>query len=60
MIQVKLTQLFPRLNEYSTKALENAVDLTMERNHCEITVEHMLRWILEDPNADATRILTCF
>ncbi|HEY0290114.1 MAG TPA: type VI secretion system ATPase TssH [Pseudomonas sp.] len=60
MIQVELKPLFARLNVYSTKALENAAGLTLARTHYEISVEHLLRQLLEDPNADVTRILTRF
>jgi len=60
MIQVELKPLFARLNTFSTKALENAAGLTLARTHYEISLEHMLRQLLEDPNADVTRILTRF
>ncbi|WP_219060051.1 type VI secretion system ATPase TssH [Pseudomonas sp. UMAB-08] len=60
MIQVELKPLFARLNVYSTKALENAAGLTLARTHYEISLEHMLRQLLEDPSADVTRILTRF
>ncbi|MBF7729564.1 type VI secretion system ATPase TssH [Pseudomonas sp. N040] len=60
MIQVELKPLFARLNPYSTKALENAAGLTLARNHYEISLEHFLRLLLEDPNADFTRILKRF
>ena len=60
MIQVELKPLFARLNPYSTKALENAAGLTLARNHYEISLEHFLRLLLEDPNADFTRILQRF
>ena len=60
MIQVELKPLFARLNPYSTKALENAAGLTLARNHYEISLEHFLRLLLEDPNADFTRILNRF
>lgn len=60
MIQVELKPLFARLNPYSTKALENAAGLTLARNHYEISLEHFLRLLLEDPSADFTRILQRF
>lgn len=60
MIQVELKPLFARLNVYGTKALENAAGLTLARTHYEISLEHLLRQLLEDPNADVTRILTRF
>jgi len=60
MIQVELKPLFARLNPYSTKTLENAAGLTLARNHYEISVEHMLRQMLDDSNADLVRILQHF
>ncbi|MPQ69081.1 MULTISPECIES: type VI secretion system ATPase TssH [unclassified Pseudomonas] len=60
MIQVELKPLFARLNVYSTKALENAAGQTLARAHYEISLEHLLRQLLEDPDADTTRILTRF
>jgi type VI secretion system protein VasG len=60
MIQVELKPLFARLNPYSTKAMENAAGLTLARNHYEISLEHFLRLLLEDPKADFTRILQRF
>lgn len=60
MIQVELKPLFARLNVYSTKALENAAGTTLARSHYEISLEHLLRQLLDDPNADMTRILTRF
>ncbi|WP_191487610.1 type VI secretion system ATPase TssH [Pseudomonas sp. FEN] len=60
MIQVELKPLFARLNVYSTKALENAAGLTLARTHYEISLEHLLRQLLEEPNADVTRVLVRF
>ncbi|MEB0123218.1 type VI secretion system ATPase TssH [Pseudomonas sp. CCI1.2] len=60
MIQVELKPLFARLNVYSTKALENAAGQTLARAHYEISLEHLLRQLLEDPDADTTRILVRF
>ncbi|KQQ49868.1 ClpV1 family T6SS ATPase [Pseudomonas sp. Leaf127] len=60
MIQVELKPLFARLNVYGTKALENAAGLTLARTHYEISLEHLLRQLLDDPHADVTLILTRF
>lgn len=60
MIQVELKPLFARLNTFSTRALENAAGLTLSRTHYEITVEHLLRQLLEDPQGDFALILTHF
>jgi type VI secretion system protein VasG len=60
MIQVELKPLFARLNPYSTKTLENAAGLTLARNHYEISIEHMLRQMLDDNHADTVLILEHF
>lgn len=60
MIQVELKPLFARLNNYSTKVLENAAGMTMARGHYEISLEHMLRQLLDETEADVTRILNRF
>lgn len=60
MIQVELKPLFARLNVFSTRALENAAGLTLSRNHYEITVEHLLRQLLDDPHGDVALILAHF
>ena len=60
MIQVELKPLFARLNAFSTKALENAAGLTLARTHYEISLEHFLRQLLDDPHADVARILVRF
>nr|WP_314488875.1 type VI secretion system ATPase TssH [uncultured Pseudomonas sp.] len=60
MIQVELKPLFARLNTFSTRALENAAGLTLSRTHYEITVEHLLRQLLDDPKGDVALILASF
>ncbi len=60
MMLVELKPLFARLNPYCSAALEGAAGLTLARNHYEISVEHMLRRLLDDPDSDAVRILTHF
>jgi len=60
MIQVELKPLFARLNTFSTRALENAAGLTLSRTHYEITMEHLLRQLLDDPHGDVALILAQF
>jgi type VI secretion system protein VasG len=60
MIQVELKPLFAKLNGYSTKALENAAGMTLARSHYEISIEHVLRQLLEGSNADVMVILQRF
>ncbi|MBV7486028.1 type VI secretion system ATPase TssH [Bordetella sp. BOR01] len=60
MMLVELKPLFARLNPYCSAALEGAAGLTLARNHYEISVEHMLRRLIEAPDGDAARILAQF
>ncbi|NYT85131.1 type VI secretion system ATPase TssH [Pollutimonas harenae] len=60
MMLVELKPLFARLNPYCSAALEGAAGLTLSRNHYEISVEHMLRRLLDDVSSDAGRILAHF
>jgi type VI secretion system protein VasG len=60
MMLVELKPLFGRLNTTCTAALEGAAGLTLARNHYEISIEHMLRRLLDDPSCDMIRILNRF
>src|SRR3546814_18459803 len=60
MMLVELKPLFAHLNAYCSTALEGAAGLTLARNHYEISVEHMLRRLLDDTSSDAVRILAHF
>ena len=60
MMLVELKPLFARLNPTCSAALEGAAGLTLARNHYEISVEHMLRRLVEEPGGDVQRILAHF
>ncbi|MFL1557823.1 type VI secretion system ATPase TssH [Pseudomonas sp. O64] len=60
MIQVELKPLFARLNSFSSQALENGAGMTLARGHYEITLEHFLHPLLQDPQADVALILAYF
>lgn len=60
MIQVELKPLFARLNSFSSQALENGAGMTLARGHYEITLEHFLHPLLQEPQADVALILAYF
>ncbi len=57
MILVDIKPLLMRLNAHCTSALEGAAGLCMARSNYEVTVEHFLAKLLDDPNADLALIL---
>ncbi|HEY5995430.1 MAG TPA: type VI secretion system ATPase TssH [Candidatus Deferrimicrobiaceae bacterium] len=57
MITVDIKTLLGRLNPFCTRALEGAAGLCVSRTHYEVTVEHMLAKILEEPQSDVSLIL---
>jgi len=60
MIMVDIKSLLSRLNSYCTRSLEGAAGLCVSRTHYEVTVEHMLAKLLEEPQADVPLILRQF
>jgi type VI secretion system protein VasG len=52
MADIDLKSLIGRLNRFCTKALESAAGLCVSRTHYEVTVEHCLKVMLEDPGSD--------
>jgi hypothetical protein len=60
MINVELKSLLRRLNRYCTRALEGAAGICVSRGHYEVTVEHILMVMAEDPEADLQHILRHF
>jgi type VI secretion system protein VasG len=52
MITVDIKALLTRLNPFCTNALQNAAGLCVARTHYEVTVEHFLAKILEEPQSD--------
>jgi len=57
MPEIPLKSLIGRCNRYCTKALESAAGLCVSRTHYEVTIEHVLIGLLEDPAADVQIIL---
>jgi type VI secretion system protein VasG len=60
MITVDIKSLLGRLNPYCTRSLEAAAGLCVTRNHYEVTVEHLLAKVLEDPQSDLPLIFRQF
>lgn len=54
---VEFKGLVDRLNPVCREALENAAGTCLSRQHYEITIEHMLAKLLEDPRGDLQLIL---
>jgi len=57
MLLVDIKPLLKRLNPYSTRALEGGIGLCLARTHYEVTVEHLLAKLLEDPQSDVPLML---
>jgi type VI secretion system protein VasG len=57
MLLVDLKPLVGRLGGYCKESLENAVGLCVSRGHYEITVEHLLHRLLDEPQADLPLLL---
>ncbi|HET6371410.1 MAG TPA: type VI secretion system ATPase TssH [Nitrospiria bacterium] len=60
MVGVDMKSLLRRLNRFSTRSLEAAAGLCVSRSHYEVSVEHMLLKMAEDPGADVQVILRHF
>jgi type VI secretion system protein VasG len=60
MLSVDIKSLLRRMNAYCTRAMEGAAGLCVSRTHYEVTVEHLLIKLLEDPHADVPLILRQF
>ncbi len=60
MLNVDIKSLLRRLNSHCTSALEGAAGLCVSRTHYEVTVEHLLVKLLENPQADLALILRHF
>ncbi|MBW2597077.1 MAG: type VI secretion system ATPase TssH [Deltaproteobacteria bacterium] len=60
MITVDIKSLLERLNPYCTRCLEAAAGLCVTRTHYEVTVEHVLAKVLEDPQSDLPLIFRQF
>jgi type VI secretion system protein VasG len=60
MIGVEIKSLLRRLNRFCSRALEGAAGLCVSRGHYEVTVEHLMLKMAEDPNGDLQHILRYF
>jgi len=60
MITVELKPLLQRLNPRMTQALEGAAGVCVARGHYEVTVEHLLLKMCDDPDGDVVQILSHF
>ena len=57
MISVGIKPLLGRLNDYCRKKLETAAGMCVTRSHYEITVEHVIWQVMDDPASDFSLIL---
>ncbi|MFG0605359.1 type VI secretion system ATPase TssH [Vibrio mimicus] len=57
MIRIELPTLIAKLNAQSKLALEQAASLCIERQHPEVTLEHYLDVLLDNPLSDVRLIL---
>lgn len=60
MITVDIKSLLGRLNTHCTRSLEAAAGLCVSRTHYEVSLEHMLSKLMEDPQSDLPLILRHF
>ncbi|MDD2273406.1 MAG: type VI secretion system ATPase TssH [Desulfuromonadaceae bacterium] len=60
MLTVDIKSLLNRLTPHCTRALEGAAGLCVSRTHYEVTVEHLLAKLLEEPGGDLPLILRHF
>ncbi|HEX7048206.1 MAG TPA: type VI secretion system ATPase TssH [Gammaproteobacteria bacterium] len=56
-MKTDLQSLLSRLNPYCMRALEGASGLCVNRGHYEVSVEHVLLQLLEDPQSDVPLVL---
>jgi len=57
VIKIELPTLISKLNDQSKLALEQAASLCMEHEHSEVTFEHYLYVLLDNPLSDVREIL---
>jgi len=60
MLTVDIKSLLNRLTPHCTRALEGAAGLCVSRTHYEVTVEHLLAKLIEEPQGDLPLILRQF
>lgn len=52
MLTVDIKSLLMRLNDYSAAAMQSAAGLCVSRTHYEITIEHLIAKLFDNPNSD--------
>ena len=60
MVSVDIKSLLGRLNPYCTRSLEAAAGFCVSRTHYEVTLEHLLAKLLEEPQSDLPLIFRQF
>ncbi|MBI3597296.1 MAG: type VI secretion system ATPase TssH [Nitrospirae bacterium] len=60
MVAVDMKSLLRRLNRFCTRSLEAAAGLCVSRSHYEVSIDHLLLKMVEDPAADIQIILRHF
>ena len=60
MVEVNLKSLVARLNRFCTRSLEGSAGLCISRTNYEITPEHFLATMADDPTADLQQIFKHF
>ena len=60
MVEVNLKALIARLNRFCTRSLEGSAGLCISRTNYEITPEHLLCTMADDPTADLQQIFKHF
>jgi len=58
VIRIELPTLISKLNEQSKLALEQAASLCIERQHPEVSLEHYLDVLLDNPLSDVRKIIS--
>jgi type VI secretion system protein VasG len=58
VIRIELSTLISKLNSQSKIALEQAASLCIERQHPEVSIEHFLNSLLENPLSDVCIIIS--
>nr|WP_319490557.1 type VI secretion system ATPase TssH [uncultured Desulfobacter sp.] len=60
MVNVDIKSLLSRLNDFCTNTLQAGAGLCVSRTHYEVTVEHFILKVVEDPRSDISLILKQF
>src|SRR5690606_41133889 len=57
MMNIDVRSLLGKMNAFCTGALEGAAGFCVSRTHYEVTLEHYLSRLLEEPQSDMTLLL---